>query len=137
MGVGAVSHVDLPLNDLLSAFVQATGAEVLDSMSKVSVTIGSGSIPVFGEGAKEAEIEKFTRLRGEAYRALCTFMHDVDSRRQRRSGCLPCRGPRQPFIDWRKSMVQVENPRTGRYAWVLNENKDAYLRDNGSTPAAV
>lgn len=29
VSVGAVSHVDLPLNEVLSAFVQATGAELL------------------------------------------------------------------------------------------------------------
>lgn len=135
VGVGAVSHVDLPLNQVLSAFVQATGAELLNSMSNVADTINSGSLPVFGEGATEAEIQGFKDLRGTAYEALCKFMREVElSPPQCLSGCL--RRHRPTIVDWRDSMVQVRN-RTGGRAWVLEENKAAYLSEHGGALATA
>ncbi|CAM9585483.1 unnamed protein product [Scytosiphon promiscuus] len=138
VGVGVMSNVDLPLNGVLEAFVQATGAEVLNSMSGVPDTISSDSLPAFGAGAPEADVKKFKLLRGKAYEALCAFMRDVESLHPPRSGCLPfgCLGPSDIF-DWRTSMVQVKNPRTGRHAWVLKTNKKAYLRDEGAARAPI
>ncbi|CAN0244153.1 unnamed protein product [Pylaiella littoralis] len=125
--VSTVSHVDLPLSELLGAFVKATGAELVDGVGKVPGRISRAAVPVFGEGATTEEIQRFRRLRGNAYEALCEFMRDVEtSPSGRLSGCLPCCCT-QAVVNWRDSMVQVENPRTRRLAWVLKTNKDAYV----------
>ncbi|CAM9909050.1 unnamed protein product [Ectocarpus sp. 12 AP-2014] len=130
VAVGTVSNVDLPLNEVLGAFVQATGAELLNSMSKVPDTINSGSLPVFGEGATEEETKRFTNLRGKAYKALCEFMRQKElSPPQRLSGCLPCGCP--TIVNWRDGMVQVGQ------AWVLKTNEEAYRRQHGGAPAAA
>lgn len=130
LAVGTVSNVDLPLNEVLGAFVQATGAELLNSMSKVADTINSGSLPVFGEGATEEETERFINLRGKAYEALCDFMRQKElSRPQCISGCLPCCCP--TVVNWRDNMVQVGQ------AWVLKTNEEAYRREHGGAPATA
>ncbi|CAM9984147.1 unnamed protein product [Ectocarpus fasciculatus] len=130
VAVGTVSNVDLPLNEVLGAFVQATGAELLNSMSKVADTINSGSLPVFGEGATEAETKRFIHLRGKAYKALCEFMRQKElSPPQRISGCFPCGCP--TIVNWRDSMVQVGQ------AWVLKTNEEAYRRQHAGAPAAA
>ncbi|CAM9290372.1 unnamed protein product, partial [Hapterophycus canaliculatus] len=128
VAVGAVSHVDLPLDEVLGAFVKATGAELVASMSNVTESIGSAAIPEFGEGATQDEIDRFIHLRGTAYKALCDFMSGVES-----PGCLPGCLPRRRtrVVDWRKNMDRVQNPRTRRWAWVLRGNKDAYVRKHG------
>lgn len=109
-------------------------AKLLNSMSKVADTINSGSLPVFGDEATEAEIQGFQDLRGTAYETLSNFMREVESSPPRWSGCLPCC---PPLVNWRDSMVQVKNHRTGRYAWVLRTNEEAYLRELGGATATA
>lgn len=133
VAVGAVSNVDLPLNEVLGAFVQATGAELLDSMHKEAPgTMNSGSLPVFGERATVEEIQGFKDLRGAAYEYLCDFMRKVELSPLRCwSRCLPCHRP-LTIVNWRDCIVQVKN-RTGGCAWVLKTNKEAYLREHGGS----
>lgn len=137
VAVGVVSNVDLPLNEVLGAFVMATGAELLDGVGKVPERIDSAALPVFSEGATRAEIEGFKDLRGTAYEALCKFVRDVEpSPPQRLCGCFPCRRT-LAVVDWRDHMVQVTNPHTGGRAWVLKTNEEAYVRERGGDPATA
>lgn len=129
--------LELPLNEVLGAFVMATGAELLDGVGKVPERISSAALPVFSEGATGAEIERFKDLRGAAYEALCKLMRDVElSPPQRLSGCFPCHRA-LAVVDWRDHMVQVRNPHTGGRAWVLKTNKEAYVREHGGGPATA
>ncbi|CAN0278687.1 unnamed protein product [Scytosiphon promiscuus] len=55
VGVGVISHADLPLNGVLDTFVVATVAEVLNSLSEVPDTIRRDPLLAFGEGSQEAD----------------------------------------------------------------------------------
>lgn len=115
-----MSNVDLPMDEVLGAVVQATGAALLDGMgSEVPGTIlSNGEVPEFGAGATDAQISGFKYLRGRAYDFLCEFMREVVLLPPRCwSGLLPYHRP--PTVQkWRGSMVRVIDSR-GRSAWEL------------------
>lgn len=130
MAVGTVSNVDLPLNEVLGAAVQATGSELLDGMGTgIPGSIGRDRVPDFALGATAEQKE----LQGTAYDFLCEFMRKAEP--TRRAVRIPCCRRSNPRVNWKDSMVQVRN-RQGGWAWVLKENEKAYLAKQGAAPAA-
>lgn len=143
MAVGTVSNVDLPLNEVLGAMVQATGAELLEELGTKPPSAvnnnGPGSLPSAAVADGRSQV-----LQGTAYKFLCEFMQEAEPSQlppPRLFGCLPCLRSSAPItppttssVHWKDSMVQVRNARGG-WAWVLNENKDAYLGSQLGAPA--
>ncbi len=133
VAVGTVSNVDLPLDEVLGAMVQATGPELLEGMgTKPPSAVNDGPGPVPSAGATDGRRQV---LQGEAYKFLCEFMQEVEPSQlppPRLFGCLPCLHSSTPItpptasVNWKDSMVQVRNARGG-WAWVLKENMEAYL----------
>lgn len=136
IAVGVVSHVDLPLHDMLGALFKATTAEVVDNVQNVRASDNNRSLFNADAEREEGQTKEFKDLHGEAYESLCEFMREKES--TKRAGCLtflPWRSREAPTttddVDWRTHMVQVKNG-IGGWAWVMNENKEAYTVKNGS-----
>ncbi|CAM9181758.1 unnamed protein product [Ectocarpus sp. 8 AP-2014] len=119
IAVGTVASVDLPLHDVLEAFLHATAAEVLEaapSQFSPSATLDEG------------QQEGFKELHGPAYKALCDFMRKEEfgpEEAQCRS-CLPWHRPRvhEPIpseFDWRSHMEKVTN--AIGYSWVRKSSE--------------
>lgn len=127
LAVGMVSHVDLPLDNLLDAVVKSTSIEVLSAMGTVSDLVSRD--PPFD--AESPEYEDAKRLHGESYAALCHFMHEAENP----NGCCGLRFPwsssraTQTAIgaSWKDSMRQANNGRGG-WVWVKNTNLAEYER---------
>ena len=141
MAVGTVSNVDLPLNEVLGAIVQATGSELLERVgTEAPSAIKDGPGQMSAGGATDGR----KILQGTAYKFLCEFMQEVEPSEPpppRWSTCLSCHSPsvaRTPptcSVSWKDSMVQVRNRKRG-WVWVLKENKDAYLCSQQDAPPA-
>ena len=125
-----MSNVDLPLNEVLGAVVQATGAVLVDEMSTdIPSTMSIDQVSVFTEGETVAKTQHCKDLQGSAYESLCKFMREAEAPPSRRwLGCPPCQSS-PPADSWKTRMVQERN-RNGGWAWVLKENRDAYVGDN-------
>ncbi|CAM9115845.1 unnamed protein product [Ectocarpus sp. 12 AP-2014] len=119
IAVGTVASVDLPLHDVLEAFLHATATEVLEaapSQFSPSATLDEG------------QQEGFKELHGPAYKALCDFMRKEEfgpEEAQCRS-CLPWHRPRvhEPIpseFDWRSHMEMIQNG-IG-YSWVRKSSE--------------
>lgn len=132
VAVGLVSHVDLPLDDLLAALTQSASDEVL------SATDGSIFVPGFTEGtplldesAGVAEREQRQRLQEAGYAALCRFMEKVETpsssccRPLQCSSCGSSLRNRCICVSWRGEMVRVRNGRGG-LVWVKRTNETDY-----------
>ncbi|CAN0014690.1 unnamed protein product [Pylaiella littoralis] len=149
--VGFVSNVDLPMNEVLGAAVNTTGAALVDGIgTEVPSTINTDGISVLEEGEAGEKIKELKRLQGPAYEFLCEFMRKMEAPPPRRCfGCLPrslsCHrqssqstqvtGPTQSTGCWKDKMVQERNG-NGGWAWVLRDNQKAYVRDRDAASAA-
>ncbi|CBN76032.1 LRR-GTPase of the ROCO family [Ectocarpus siliculosus] len=119
IAVGTVASVDLPLHDVLEAFLHATAAEVLEaapSQFSPSATLDEG------------QQEGFKELHGPAYKALCDFMtkEEFGPEEARCESCLPWYRPRvhEPIpseFDWRSHMEMIKNG-IG-YSWVRKSSE--------------
>lgn len=128
--------MDLPLNEVLGAVVQAAGDALLDGIgTDIPGTISNDPVPDFTTGASAAHKE----LQGTAYKYVCEFMRKAEPTR-RKSVCIPCHRPSTPpmppTVNWKDSMVQVRNGQGG-WAWILKKNEGAYLAEQGTTSISV
>lgn len=124
-----MANVDLPLHEVLGAFVNATAAELLEaapSEFRADATF------------EEGQSRGFKDMHGPAYTALCKFIRkEEDPGRKARcfARCRSClrslsrKDPPPCENDWRTNMVQVENG-IGGWAWVRQTNEDEYKRLN-------
>lgn len=133
VAVGMVSHVDLPLDDLLAAVVRSASTEMLDgvrmSTSASGHTAATPSFRTSAEGDREQEPQ---RLQKDAYTAMCKFMQRFENPPTRCCGsrfrCSTCGSTRSSdcyCVSWRAGMVRVQNGKGG-LVWVKNTNEEAY-----------
>ncbi|CAN0171033.1 unnamed protein product [Scytosiphon promiscuus] len=135
VAVGIVSHVDLPLNEVLGAAVKAAGTELVEGIgTEVPSTIRT-DLSAFEEGVPIAKIQEFKDLQGPAYRSMCELMGGAEMPPPRCCfWCPPCHRAPSLSISWKDSMVQERNGQGG-WAWVLKTNREAYVRDRDAASA--
>lgn len=97
---------------------------------------GAADVPdkEFNEDAlvDKGQTEEFKLMQGEAYKSLCTFMHNLETHGRSCCSCCPClrvglfsKSPQSQYQDWRSSMLRLPNG-IGGYAWVLRDNAEKY-----------
>lgn len=134
VAVGAVSHVDLPLNDLLAAVVKSASTEALGAMRTNVSASGptGGDNPLFDASKGGVYQPPSERLQKEGYLALCQFMQRMESPSTACCGarfqCPSCGSTRSGdcvCVSWREGMVRVPNGKGG-LVWVKKVNEVAY-----------
>lgn len=133
VAVGMVSHVDLPLDDLLAALVATASADVLDAMgTSVSVPRLTESTPLPNDLTGVEAKQQLQRMHREGYAALCEFMQREESPSSLCCGlrfqCATCGSTQSNdcgCVSWRDEMVRVRNGKGG-LVWVKKTNKAAY-----------
>lgn len=134
VAVGMVSHVDLPLDDLLAALVNSASGELLGAMGTTISVPASGlteATPLPNESTEADQHPQ--RLQKESYEALGQFLQKVESPPRsccglRSSRCCSCGFTRRDGCDcisWRDEMVRVRNGKGG-VVWVKQANVAAY-----------
>ncbi|CAM9330189.1 unnamed protein product [Laminaria digitata] len=130
MAVGMVSHVDLPLNDVVAALVKSASTEVLGAMPTGISARGQTQATLLPTESTTGEVPP-QKLQEEGYAALCHFMHGVENamscggRRFKFFTCGSCTQIDPTCVNWRDEMVRVRNGKGG-VVWVKKANEVAY-----------
>lgn len=131
VAVGMVSHVDLPLNDVVAALVNSASTEVLGAWATSISAPGLTEATLLPTGSTDGDVPP-QKLQEEGYAALCRFMQRVENESTSRSGlrfkCFSCGSSKQndPACEsWRDKMVRVRNGKGG-VVWVKTANEEAY-----------
>lgn len=139
--MGTVSHVDLPINELLGALVTGMDAEVVDAVgTKVADYLGRSAFKP-DASCLDGQSGEFKKLHGPAYESLCAFMRRLEKRANlhaRMVRIIPCisRKPTSTFVDWKASMEQVPD-HSGGWLWVLKKHAAEYTSFRNRTALTV
>lgn len=133
LAVGMVSHVDLPLDDLLAAVVKSASIEVVEAMRKnIPVESPQFNVPLPNKSRGDAQQHPPERLQRQSYAALCKFMQSVERRsksllrlRSKCPGCGSTQKQRCVCVSWKSKMVRVSNGKGG-LVWVKTTNEAEY-----------
>lgn len=133
VAVGMVSHVDLPLNDLLAAVVRSASTEVLGAMgTRIFASTLADAAQLRTESTGVERQPPPERLQKEGYLALCRFMQAAERPSTACCGtrfqCFSCGSVSHRncvCISWRDQMVRVPNGKGGLVR-VKRANEAAY-----------
>lgn len=134
VAVGMVSHVDLPLDNLMAALTMSASAEVLAAMgTSISISGLTKATRLPDESNGVLEQGEQHRLQKQGYAALCEFMQKLETPpatlccgiRGRCSTCGSTQRNNCYCVSWRDEMVRVRNGKGG-LVWVKKANEAAY-----------
>lgn len=131
--VGLVSHMDLPLDNLLQALAKSASTELLGAMWNTCPIPGQAESSVLANGASGAnDTAGRQKLQKDGYGALCKYMQKMETPSKSccgwRSKCSSCESSRRndcTCVSWKEGMTRVKNGKGG-WVWVKKTNETAY-----------